>query len=47
MDIPDRQENGICDDALYVSDSGNIYKLMVRNNNASFLFNNGLLNNIQ
>lgn len=29
MDIPDRQENGICNDALYVSDSEQIYNPMV------------------
>ncbi|KAL4235071.1 hypothetical protein ACF0H5_006709 [Mactra antiquata] len=28
MDIPDRQDNGICNDALYVSDSDKIYDLM-------------------
>ena len=28
MDIPDR-DNGICNDALYVSDSDDIYKSMV------------------
>jgi hypothetical protein len=29
MDIPDRQKNGICNDALYVSDSDKMYHTMV------------------
>ena len=29
MDIPDRQENGICNDALYISDADNIFRTMV------------------
>ncbi|XP_060552704.1 uncharacterized protein LOC132713982 [Ruditapes philippinarum] len=29
MDIPDRQKNGICNDALYVSDSDKMYHTMI------------------